>query len=150
MSTKQLKSAKPEIIVAMFVSRTGRCDNILMSTIGELERSSTIAQRRKNSAATTKPEQARRRPTPRFASVSATSSDRSRRRAAARRDVDARRGPDRRLGHEPVHEREREGDRNRAEQEEQPPGEVVDDHAREPSEAAADPEDGRDQGRSRP
>ena len=37
----------------MFVSSTGRCASILMSTIGELKCSSTIPQRMKNAAATT-------------------------------------------------------------------------------------------------
>ena len=105
MSTKQLKSAKPEISVAMFVSRTGRCASIRMSTIGELERSSTTPQRTKNAAATTRtPSSARRAPNPSCSpSVSATISDSSRRRAAARPATSTlRRRANRRLRHVPV------------------------------------------------
>ena len=132
----------------MFVSSTGRCESILMSTIGELERSSTIPQRRKNARRDDdQPEQARRRPAPGFA---LGQRHHQREQAAGEqqraRDVDARWRADRRLGHVPVHERDREGDGDRAEQEEQPPREVVDDHAREDdAEAAADAEHGREQ-----
>ena len=60
--------------------------------------------------------------------------------------VDSRRGLDRRLGHEPVHEHHRDRDRDRAEDEQPAPRDVVDDQAREDdSEAAADAEDGREQ-----
>ena len=76
MSTKQLKSAKPEIIVAMFVSSTGRCDSILMSTIGALERSSTSAQRTKNAAAAAPRPSRRSEVQPQVSpSVSATSNE---------------------------------------------------------------------------
>ena len=49
-STKQLKSAKPEIIVVTFVSRTGRWASMRMSTIGAATRDSTTPQSRKNAA----------------------------------------------------------------------------------------------------
>ena len=47
---KQLKSAKPEISVAMLVSRIGRCASMCRSTIGELERDSTTPQSAKKIA----------------------------------------------------------------------------------------------------
>ena len=45
-----MKSAKPEIIVVTFVSSTGRCASMRMSTIGAGERDSTTTQRAKITA----------------------------------------------------------------------------------------------------
>ena len=119
-----------------------------MSTIGELERSSTSPQRRKNAAATTISPSRRGDVQPQASpSVSATISESKPPESSRAPGMSTREGDaDRRLGHETVHERDREGDRDRAEQEEQPPREVVDDHAREDDpEAAADAEHGREQ-----
>ena len=119
-----------------------------MSTIGELERSSTIPQRRKNSAATTISPSRRGDVQPQDSpSVSATISESRPPESSRAPGMSTRDGePDRRLGHETVHERDRESDGDRAEQEEQAPREVVDDHAREDDpEAAADAEHGREQ-----
>ena len=148
MSTKQLKSAKPEIIVAMFVSSTGRCASILMSTIGELERSSTSTQRSEARGRATPSPSTRGEVQPQLSpSVSATISESKPPESSSAPGMSTREGERiGRLGDEAVHERERDRDRDRRRARRAAPREVVDDHAREDDpEAAADTEHGREQ-----
>ena len=132
----------------MFVSRIGRCASMRRSTIGELERASTTPQRTKKTTASARtPSEARRPPAPVLA-LGQRDHQRDQRAGQQQRarDVDLRRRANRRLGHVAVNEDEREGDRDRAEQEEVAPREVVDDQPGEHDpEAAADAPDRREQ-----
>ena len=138
----------------MFVSSTGRCASMRMSTIGELERNSTRPQSDEARGATSDETRARAASVqPQLSpSVSATISESSAPASSSAPGTSTRDGE--RIGDSGTyrsHEHERERDRDRAEQEEPAPREVVDDHAREDDpEAAADAEDGGEQADRRP
>ena len=132
----------------MFVNSTGRCASIRMSTIGSATRSSTKPHvDEEHGRQGEEPDGARRAPAPR---VALREGEEQRDEAAGEEqragDVDARLGLDGRLGHEHVDEDGRAADQNRADDEDPPPGELVDEHAREHEpEAAAHAEHRGDQ-----
>ena len=127
----------------MFVSSTGRRTIIRMSTIGSGTRSSTKTQATSMTTAATSKPTIRPDVQPQLAFGEREQERHQPAREEQRtRQVDARGRLDRRFGHEPCDERERERDADRAEDEQPPPGEVVDDQAAEHDpEAAADAED---------